>query len=198
MLATYDHDLQLHYDRLSRLLSMRVMMKSLKSPTSLLCAFSRYLAAEADICSSWRTSVMTTFHVFGTIEWCKSCNCVTRFLGDAPMAQVCQDSGLHPLHARSPRAHPWVPISASIKELRPRRSASRRPQDLSRRGGYECDECSHATIHCKTLYMYSLLIPIRAFPSEGRTLWVRRYCNLARVLMRILLSVPPCTYMYAQ
>jgi hypothetical protein len=26
--------------------------------------------------------------------------------------------------------------------------------------------------------MYSLLIPIRAFPSDGRTTWVRRYGNI--------------------
>jgi hypothetical protein len=30
------------------------------------------------------------------------------------------------------------------------------------------------------LYMYSLLIPIRAFPSDGRTTWVRRYCNIRK------------------
>jgi hypothetical protein len=41
-----------------------------------------------------------------------------------------------------------------------------------------CDEYSLATVHCKTLYMYSLLIPIRAFPSDGRTTWVRRYWNI--------------------
>jgi hypothetical protein len=28
--------------------------------------------------------------------------------------------------------------------------------------------------------MYSLLISIRAFPSEGRTTWVRRYCNISK------------------
>jgi hypothetical protein len=49
-----------------------------------------------------------------------------------------------------------------------------------------------------TLYIYSLLIPIRAFPSEGRTTWVRRYSNLARAVMRTVLLVPPGTYMYAQ
>jgi hypothetical protein len=48
-----------------------------------------------------------------------------------------------------------------------------------------------------TLYKYSLLIPIRAFPSEGRTAWVRRYCNLAmRVLRRIVLPIN--TSMYVQ
>jgi hypothetical protein len=26
--------------------------------------------------------------------------------------------------------------------------------------------------------MFSLLIPIRAFPSNGRTTWVRHYCNI--------------------
>jgi hypothetical protein len=28
--------------------------------------------------------------------------------------------------------------------------------------------------------MYSLLVLIRAFPSEGRTTWVRRYCNTSK------------------
>jgi hypothetical protein len=28
--------------------------------------------------------------------------------------------------------------------------------------------------------MYSLLIPIRAFPSDGSTMWVRRYCNVSK------------------
>jgi hypothetical protein len=41
-----------------------------------------------------------------------------------------------------------------------------------------CDEYCHATLHCMTLYMYSLLIPIRAFPSDARTTWVRRYYNI--------------------
>jgi hypothetical protein len=48
------------------------------------------------------------------------------------------------------------------------------------------------------LDMYSLLIQIRDLPSEGRTSWVRCYCNLVGVLMRIILSVPPGTYKYAQ
>jgi hypothetical protein len=61
-----------------------------------------------------------------------------------------------------------------------------------------CDECDPATIHRKTVYMYSLLFPIRAFPSEGRTSWVRRYCNLARVLVRIVLPVPLGTHTYAR
>jgi hypothetical protein len=43
-----------------------------------------------------------------------------------------------------------------------------------------CDEYSHATVHCMTLYMYSLLIPILDFPSDGRTTWVRRYCNIQK------------------
>jgi hypothetical protein len=41
-----------------------------------------------------------------------------------------------------------------------------------------CDEYNHATLHCMTLYMYSLLIPIRTFPSDGRTTWVRRYSDI--------------------
>jgi hypothetical protein len=49
---------------------------------------------------------------------------------------------------------------------------------------HNCDEYIHAIVHYITLYNYSLLITIRAFPSEGRTMWVRRYCNIARVLMR--------------
>jgi hypothetical protein len=31
-----------------------------------------------------------------------------------------------------------------------------------------------------TLCMYSLLIPIRAFLSEGRTMWERRYCSTSK------------------
>jgi hypothetical protein len=48
------------------------------------------------------------------------------------------------------------------------------------RRGRSCDKYSHATVHYKTLYMYSLQIPIRTFPSEGRTTWVRRYCNISK------------------
>jgi hypothetical protein len=60
-----------------------------------------------------------------------------------------------------------------------------------------CDEYSHAaTTHCMTLYKYSLLNLIRAFPSEGRRSWVRRYCKLARAVMRTSLRVPPGTYIY--
>jgi hypothetical protein len=55
----------------------------------------------------------------------------------------------------------------------------------------------HATVHCMILYMYSFLIIIRAFSSEGRTTWVRRYRNIARVVMRIVLPVDPGTYSYA-
>jgi hypothetical protein len=61
-----------------------------------------------------------------------------------------------------------------------------------------CDEYNHATVHCMTLFMHSLLITIRAFTSEGRTTWVCRYYNLARVILRNVLLVPPGTYMYAQ
>jgi hypothetical protein len=43
-----------------------------------------------------------------------------------------------------------------------------------------CDEYCPAIVHYKTLYMFSLLIPIRAFPSEGRTTWVCRYCNISK------------------
>jgi hypothetical protein len=32
-----------------------------------------------------------------------------------------------------------------------------------------CDENSPTTVHCMTLYMYSLLTPIRASPSDVRT-----------------------------
>jgi hypothetical protein len=52
-----------------------------------------------------------------------------------------------------------------------------------------------AKTHYMIVCMYSLLIPVRAFPSERRTTWVRRYCNFARVLMRTILLVPPGTYM---
>jgi hypothetical protein len=46
---------------------------------------------------------------------------------------------------------------------------------ISRRS---CDEYSPTTVHSNTLYMYSLLNPIHALPSDGRTTWVRRYCNI--------------------
>jgi hypothetical protein len=49
----------------------------------------------------------------------------------------------------------------------------------SGRAGF-CDEYIPTTIHCMTLYRYSLLIPISAFPSEGRTTWVRRYSNVSK------------------
>jgi hypothetical protein len=49
-----------------------------------------------------------------------------------------------------------------------------------------------------TLYMYSLLIPIRAFPSKARTTLVRRYSNSIMVLMRNVLPVPPGTHKYEQ
>jgi hypothetical protein len=60
------------------------------------------------------------------------------------------------------------------------------------------DEYNLVTVHCRTSYKYSLLISIRAFPSEGRITWVRRYRNIARVLMRTVLPIPPGTYMYAK
>jgi hypothetical protein len=66
------------------------------------------------------------------------------------------------------------------------------------RGGYECDDYSLVRVHCKTLYMYSLLNLVHGIPSEGRTSWVRRYCSLMRVLMRNVLPVSPGMYMYAQ
>jgi hypothetical protein len=59
-----------------------------------------------------------------------------------------------------------------------------------------CDEYSPATVYCSTLYMYSLLIPIRDFPSDGRTTWVRAI--FIKVLMHIVPLVPPGTYRYAQ
>jgi hypothetical protein len=45
---------------------MKETTRSLMSRTSLLCASSRYLNGEANICPSWRTSMMTTFHMSGT------------------------------------------------------------------------------------------------------------------------------------
>jgi hypothetical protein len=36
-------------------------------------------------------------------------------------------------------------------------------------GASVCDEYSPTTVHCRTFYMYSLLIPIRAFSTDGRT-----------------------------
>jgi hypothetical protein len=56
--------------------------------------------------------------------------------------------------------------------------ASFRPAAIALTSG--CDEYNHATIHYRTLYMYSLLISIRDFPSDGRSTWVRRYCNISK------------------
>jgi hypothetical protein len=55
--------------------------------------------------------------------------------------------------------------------------------ELSRRASWSYhrlfyDEYRPTTVHCSTWYMCSLLIPIRAFPSDGRTTWVRRNCNI--------------------
>jgi hypothetical protein len=69
---------------------------------------------------------------------------------------------------------------------------------MSRGGGYECDEYILATIHCMTLYMYSLLIPIRAFPSDGRV--QRGDVTIAvfiRVIMHTVQLVSSGTYIYA-
>jgi hypothetical protein len=63
--------------------------------------------------------------------------------------------------------------------------------------GGGCDEYSPATVHCKTLYMYSLRIPNRAFPHDGRILVgtsLLQYCNGADATIR---PVPPGTYRYA-
>jgi hypothetical protein len=60
-----------------------------------------------------------------------------------------------------------------------------------------CDEYSHATVHCMTLYMYSLRISIRAFPQDGRIFVgtsLLQYCNGADATVR---PVPPGTYRYA-
>jgi hypothetical protein len=45
--------------------------------------------------------------------------------------------------------------------------------------------------------MDSLQIPIRAFPSERRTTWVRRYYNSTWVLTRGVLPLSPGTHMDA-
>jgi hypothetical protein len=61
-----------------------------------------------------------------------------------------------------------------------------------------CDEYSPATEHCMTLYMYALINSIRAFPSDGRTPWVRRYCNIHKGLVHTVRPIPHGTYMCAQ
>jgi hypothetical protein len=43
-----------------------------------------------------------------------------------------------------------------------------------------CVEYSHVTVHYMTLYIYSLLNAIRALPSDERTTWVRRHCNIRK------------------
>jgi hypothetical protein len=42
-----------------------------------------------------------------------------------------------------------------------------------------------------------ITISIRAFPSEGRTTWLRHYCNSVKLMMRIVPPLPPGTYRYA-
>jgi hypothetical protein len=99
--------------------------ESVTSPTYMLFASSRYPDyVEANTCSSWHSTCLAP------VERGASNYGVSRCLGDAPMTQVCQDSCLHRLHARLPCAHSCVLVSASIKEPRPRRSASQRPQHL--------------------------------------------------------------------
>jgi hypothetical protein len=44
----------------------------------------------------------------------------------------------------------------------------------------KCDEYNPATVHCRKMYKYSLLIIIRTFPSEGRTTSVRCNCNISK------------------
>jgi hypothetical protein len=66
----YDIAPPLYYNQLSKWLFLKETMRSLTSLTSLLCASSRYPDVEANTCSSWRTSAMTTFHLYGT-GWMK-------------------------------------------------------------------------------------------------------------------------------
>jgi hypothetical protein len=69
------------------------------------------------------------------------------------MAQICQNSGVHRLHARSPNAQSWVPVTTSVKELWPRRSASRRPHRSVKRGRVRmwrvqsCNNILHDIVH---------------------------------------------------
>jgi hypothetical protein len=83
--------------------------------TSPLCASSRCLDEEANICSSCRTSKMTTFTSVAPPERGPSYYGVTIFLGDAPSARVCQNSHVHRLHARESLS---PVVIASVKELR--------------------------------------------------------------------------------
>jgi hypothetical protein len=97
---------------------------------------------------------------------------VTRFSGDASIACVCLDSGVHRLHARSPNAHSRVPLIASVKELRPLRLASRLASLLCQEGegtSVSCNNGLHDIVHVLVNNV------IHAFPSEVRTTWLR--CN---------------------
>jgi hypothetical protein len=86
-----------------------------------------------------------------------------------------------------------------LKKLDREEGEKSRGQERQQDNGIQsmCVEYGPTTVHDMTLYNHSLLNAIRAFPSEGRKTLVRRYCNLARVLMRTLLRAPPGTYMYA-
>jgi hypothetical protein len=78
-----------------------------------------------------------------------------------------------PLRSEPRSDFPTQPLPSSVPTID--MSAFGGVRGLSRNHTCQiCDDYSLATVHCRTLYMYSLLIPIRAFPSEGRSTWVRR------------------------
>jgi hypothetical protein len=125
---------------------------------------------------------------------------VTRFSRDARMARVCQDSWVHRLHARSPIAHSKVPIIASLKELRPWRSVSRHTSSIYQEGAGTSVTSTFLQNYITRHYKSPLVQKVHYMLSIGKTYcaWVRRYSNLARGHMHIVMLVLPGTYMYVK
>jgi hypothetical protein len=117
---------------------------------------------------TWTTTQIFTLH--DAIQWWRhstrlapieqgtSYYGVSRFLGGASTARVCQYSRVHRLHARSSGAHSYLPITTSVKEPRPpRRLASRLASSICQEGEGMSVTSTYVTIHYLTLYIYSLL-----------------------------------------
>jgi hypothetical protein len=83
-----------------------------------------------------------------------------------------RENGLRLELARYPhvdRHHPTKYLSVKIPHVETSAFGEYRCAPANSLGDPTCDEYSPATVHCMTLYRYSLLILIRAFPTDGRT-----------------------------
>jgi hypothetical protein len=96
-------------------------------------------------------------------------------------------------HARSPNAHSWVRVSASIKEPRPRKLVSRLASLIAQEGEGTSVTSSIMQQYIWWYYTLTLYYLTCTFPSEGRTTWVRCHCNKRYYYCTILL-VPSGTY----